>query len=225
LASSTDLCSPLGLTRLVAIRYIFGLTVQARTRLPPIQITHTDYPRWLGSHRIAIWYISGLAIRACTHAAPVGLSPDCHSLDVWSRCSGAHPIATHTFSPVRLSPDCHSVDIWACHSGVHPIATRADLHASRALTRLPFGIYLFSPFGHTPNCYPCSAGRALTRLPFARYLVSLFGSAPDCHPYMLAGQRLPFSKYLVSPFGHAGWALTRLPFGKYLVSPFGHAPS
>ena len=117
LASSTDLCSPLGLTRLVAIRYIFGLTVQARTRLPPIQITHTDYPRWSGSHRIAIWYISGLAIRTCTHAAPVGLSPDCHSLDVWSRCSGAHPIATHTCSPVRLSPDCHSVNIWSrrCH--------------------------------------------------------------------------------------------------------------
>src|SRR6267143_6530011 len=93
--------------------------------------THTDYPRWSGSHPIAIWYISGLAIRACTHAAPVGLSPDCHSLDIWSRCSGAHPSATHTFSPVRLSPDCHSGVhpiathvIFTCQSGSHPIALR-----------------------------------------------------------------------------------------------------
>src|SRR6267378_6658502 len=46
-----------------------------------------------------------------TCAAPVGLSPNCHSVDIWSRCSGAHPIATHTCLQVRLSPNCHSVYI------------------------------------------------------------------------------------------------------------------
>jgi len=163
--------------------------------------THTDYPyrlsSLLGSHRIAIWYISGLAIRACTHAALVGLSPDCHSLDIWSRCLGAHPIATHTFSLVRLLTRLPFGRCLGLPFGRASDCYHADLHASQALTRLPFGIYVFSPFGHTPNCYPCSAGWALTRLPFARYLVLLFGSAPDCHPYILAGQ-----------------ALTRLPFGR-----------
>src|SRR6266568_4002394 len=132
----------------------------------------------IGCHSVYIWAHCSGAHPIATHtdypyrlSSLVRLSPDCHLVYIWARCSGAHPIATHTFSPVRLSPDCHSVDIWACHLGVHPIATLADLHASRALTRLPFGIYLFSPFGH--------AGWALTRLPFGKYLVSPFGHAPS----------------------------------------------